>query len=95
MDRPSIPSIVVITIDHHAEPSWMTPTSKYLKNGALLENQVEAVKVRAREARYSLINDVLYRRSFSVSYLRCIPRGEAERIIEQVHQGVCDMHIGG
>ena len=63
----------------------MTPVSKYLNNGALPKNRVNAVKVRARVARYSLISGMLYKRSFSGPYLRCIPRGEAERIIEQVH----------
>ena len=73
----------------------MTPILKYLKNGALLENLAKAVKVRARASRYSLTNGVLYRQSFSGSYLRCIPCGEAERIIEQVHQAVCSTHIEG
>ena len=95
MDRPSIPIAVVIAINHQVEPSWMTIVSKYPKNGALLENRVEVVKVRALGVRNSLINDMLYRRSFLGPYLRCIPRGEAERIIKQVHQGVCSMHIGG
>ena len=93
MDRPSIPRAVVI--DHQVELSWMTPISEYLKNGDFLENRVKAVKVRARSTRYSIINGVLYRRSFSGPYLRCIPRGEVERIIEQVHQGVCNTNIGG
>ena len=78
MDRPSIPNVAVISIDHQAKPSWMTPISEYLKNGSLPENRAEVVKVRAQAARYSLINGLLYRQSFSGPYLRCIPRGEAE-----------------
>ena len=35
IDRPSIPNVAVITIDHRVEPSWMTPILEYLKNGAL------------------------------------------------------------
>ena len=85
MDRPSIPIVAIIAIDHQAEPSWMSPISQYLKNGALPKNQAKATKVRARAARYSMINGVMYRQSFSSRYLRCIPRGEAERIIEKVH----------
>ena len=41
------------------------------------------------------MDGVLYRRLFSGPYLRSLPRGEAEKVIEQVHQGVYGMHIGG
>ena len=85
MDRLSVPSAAVIAIDHQVEPTWMTPISKYLKNGALPENRAKAIKVRVRTIRYSLINDLMYRWSFSSPYSRCILRGEAEKIIEQVH----------
>ena len=72
----------------------MTPIEGYLKNGSLLENRAEAVKVKDRLARYSLMNGVLYKHSFSGSYLRCLPLEETERVIEHVHQGVCGTHIG-
>ena len=72
-DSLSIPSVEVMAIDHQVEMSWMTPISEYLKNGALLENWAKLVKVKAQASRYSLVNDVLYRRSFSGPYLRCIP----------------------
>ena len=39
------------------------------------------------------MNAVLYRRSFSRPYLRCLPTGETERVIEQVHQGLFGTHI--
>ena len=41
------------------------------------------------------MDGMLYRHSFSRSYLRCMPRGEAEKVIEQVHQGIYGTHIGG
>ena len=51
--------------------------------------------MKARASRYSLMNRVLYRRSFSGPYLRCLPKGEVERVMEQFHQGVCGTHIKG
>ena len=73
----------------------MVLITKYIWNGAFLEICAEAVKVKARVARYSLLNGVLYRHSFSGPYLRCLPQGEAMLVIEQVHQGVCGTHIRG
>ena len=71
----------------------MTPIERYLKNGAFFENRVEVVKVKAQEARYSLMNEVLYRCSFLGPYLRCLPLGETEQVIEQVHEGVWGTYI--
>ena len=51
--------------------------------------------MKAHATRYSLINGELYWHSFSGSYLRCLPKEEAEPVVEQVHQGVCGTHIGG
>ena len=47
----------------------MTPIVSYLKDGKLPEGKDEAKKLRIRAARYVLINDVLYKRGFSQSYL--------------------------
>ena len=55
---------------------------EYLRNGVLPKNRAEAVKVKARD---SLMIGVLYQRSFSGPYLRCLPKGEVERVMEQVH----------
>ena len=87
-------SILGTTIDHQAEQSWMTPITEYLRNGVLPENQAEAVKVKARATRYLIMNGVLYRGSFSGSYLRWLPREEVKCVVEQVHQGLRGMHIG-
>ena len=50
--------------------------------------------MKARATRYSIMNGVLYRRSFSGSYLRWLPREKVKCVVEQVHQGLCGMHIG-
>ena len=68
---------------------------EYLKNGVLPGKRAEAIKVKARAARYSLMNRVLYRRSLSGPYLWCLPKGEAKQVMEQVYQGMCSKHIGG
>ena len=54
----------------------MTPIIEYIRNGVMLENRAEVVKVKARSTRYSIVNEVLYRRSFSGSYLKVLTQRE-------------------
>ena len=53
IDQSSILGTMVTTIDHQAEQSWMTPIIEFLRKGVLLENQTEAVKVKARAAQFN------------------------------------------
>ena len=44
--------------------------------------------------RFMILNDVLYKRGFSMSYLKCVEEDEAKYILEEVHEGICGDHIG-
>ena len=71
------------------EENWMTPIVAYLKDGRLLEERDEARKLRIRAAKYVLIDEVLYKRSFSQPYLRCLAPNESNYVLREVHEGVC------
>ena len=45
-------------------------------------------------ARFTVLNDTLYKRGFSVPYLKCIDKDEAEYILEEIHKGICRDHAG-
>ena len=55
---------------------WRSPIIGYLKS-LKTETDSQSVKLRIRVARYTLINEVLYKRSFSLPYLRCLGSNEA------------------
>ena len=84
MARPSINDAVVLTIETQTNCSRMSPISSYLISRTLLEDRREVAKVKARAARYTLLNGVLYRRSFSEPYQRCVLPDEAKRITEKI-----------
>ena len=44
---------------------------------------------------YILCGGVLYRRSYEGVHLRCVDKEEAEKLIKEVHQGVCGPHMNG
>ena len=76
--HPSIYNVEILTAEIQDDCSWISLISSYLRNGALPKDKSEAVKIKARAARYALISDVLYRRSFSRPYQRCVPPNEAK-----------------
>ena len=41
-----------------------------------------------------ILNDALYRRGFSMSYLKCVDEDEAKYILEKIHKGICGDHAG-
>ncbi|GKV47753.1 hypothetical protein SLEP1_g54620 [Rubroshorea leprosula] len=73
-------SVFVEVLD---EPSFMKPRDRQ-----------EAMKLRRKASRYTLVDGVLYKRSFSLPLLRCLNPYEAEYALRKVHEGVCGSHVG-
>ncbi|KAM2015175.1 hypothetical protein ACFX16_045733 [Malus domestica] len=51
-------------------------------------------EIRYKSARYLIINDQLYKRGFTLPYLRCLTHAEAEIVLREIHEGVCGDHAG-
>ena len=90
--HPSIEEIATFTIQSIG--SWMTPIISYLQDGHLPQNTKEAKKIKKRAARLTILNDALYKRGFSMPYLKCVDKEEARYILEEVHGGICGDHAG-
>uniref|UniRef100_A0A2N9J8F1 Uncharacterized protein n=2 Tax=Fagus sylvatica TaxID=28930 RepID=A0A2N9J8F1_FAGSY len=74
--------------------SWMTPIVNYLEDETLPSDPVEARKLKVRSTRFVLIQGVLYKRGFSLPYLRCLDKAEADYVMREVHEGICGNHSG-
>uniref|UniRef100_A0A2N9F5Z7 Uncharacterized protein n=1 Tax=Fagus sylvatica TaxID=28930 RepID=A0A2N9F5Z7_FAGSY len=74
--------------------SWMTPIVNYLEDETLPSDLVEARKLKVRSTRFILIQGVLYKRGFSLPYLRCLDKAEANYVMREVHEGICGNHSG-
>ena len=72
----------------------MTPILSFLQDGQLPPNIKEAKKVRKRTTRFTILNDALYKRGFSMIYLKCVNKSEAKYILEEVHARICGDHAG-
>uniref|UniRef100_A0A2N9FU44 Uncharacterized protein n=1 Tax=Fagus sylvatica TaxID=28930 RepID=A0A2N9FU44_FAGSY len=74
--------------------SWMTPIVNYLEDETLPSDPAEARKLKVRSIRFILIQGVLYKRGFSLPYLRCLDKAEANYVMREVHERICGNHSG-
>ena len=66
----------------------------YLKDGTLSNSKEAARKLKVQAARFVLIKDILYKRSFSCPYLRLLGLEEVNYVMREVHEGICGNHFG-
>ncbi|GJR64577.1 reverse transcriptase domain-containing protein [Tanacetum coccineum] len=74
--------------------TWMTPIFKYLSNGTLPAEGKKARAVKHKSWRFSIINGILYKKSFLGPWLRCVGPLQANYVLRKIHEGSCGMHAG-
>ena len=72
----------------------MTPLIDYIQHGILPDDRAEARALVRKSAKYVLDGGVLYRRSLSHPYYRCLPENEAHTVLSELHEGECGDHLG-
>ena len=72
----------------------MTPIVSFLQDGHLPQDADKARKIRKKAARFTILNDVLYKRGFSMPYLRCVDDDKAKYILEEIHEGIYGDYAG-
>ncbi|KAH9668850.1 Ribonuclease H [Citrus sinensis] len=75
--------------------SWRDPIVSYLRDGVLPPHKLRARKIRAQASRYTMIDGVLYRRGYTLPFLRCLDDDDADYVLREVHEGICGNHSGG
>ncbi|GAU47137.1 hypothetical protein TSUD_379150, partial [Trifolium subterraneum] len=73
---------------------WMTPVYNYLAHGTLPNDEKEAATVKRRACSYTLLDDKLYRRGFSIPLLKCADEATADYILREIHEGINSQHLG-
>ena len=75
-----------------SKEDWMDRIVDYLKNCKEPRDKSQAKKLRIKVARYTLLDEVLYKKSFSRPLLRCVTREESEAVLKSIHSRVCGNH---
>ncbi|XP_022854857.1 uncharacterized protein LOC111376148 [Olea europaea var. sylvestris] len=82
----------VMDIDH--EPSWMDLIVDYISNDSLSADPRLARSIWYRATTYCLVERVLFCRSFTLPYLKCLKHSESLQALTEVHEGICGNHQG-
>lgn len=69
----------------------------YLKNGYapphLNYTKKRALRLKAKQ--YQIVNNVLFRMNYDYNLLRCLGNSEAEKVLQELHDGLASGHFGG
>ncbi|VFQ96748.1 unnamed protein product [Cuscuta campestris] len=101
LEKASIEGLSVSLIEEDGQPNpdrvepddiWMDDLVRYYMTGQFPENEDRVRKVKLRAPRFQMLERRIYKRAFGGPLLRCLTRAEAERVIAEVHEGVCAAH---
>jgi len=70
----------------------MTPYKRYLANGILPLEPIEARKIKKNSFKYTLIDEELFRHGFTHLILVCVSGEQCARIMAELHEGICGSH---
>ena len=77
------------------ESNRMTPIRAYIQEGMLSDDPLEARKLRMRASKFTILQDILYKKGYSLPLLRCLSPGEANYALREIHEGICGNHSRG
>ena len=80
--NPSIAKSHVCSVNNENQ-NWTIDIKAYLRTRALPENPKHAHKIRVQYARFTLMGDDLYKRSFGGLYLRCLTQLEIQYVLSK------------
>lgn len=96
LNHPSIERQQCVAVVSTLNPSWMDPIISFISDGVLPSEAKEAEKIRRISTQFQLSKDKrLYRLSFGGPYLLCLHPGVVEGLLTELHEGICDSHMGG
>ncbi|XP_062176123.1 uncharacterized protein LOC133881194 [Alnus glutinosa] len=86
--------MVLAAREREPEPEWASDVIRYLRSGELPSHREQAHKVKLRAARYTMVDDMLYRRGYSHPLLKCLSAPEANYVLREIHERICGNHSG-
>lgn len=78
-----------------AGPTWTIPFVENLKRGILPNYHDKAMKIHIKAPSYTLINRELYRKGFTVPWLRCVDNVKGKEALQGPHAGQAGAHVSG
>ncbi|XP_073138042.1 uncharacterized protein [Henckelia pumila] len=76
------------------ESDWRKELLEYMEKGKLPKDPKKAYRLKQRSLRFVVVEGVLYKRSFSGPFLKCLGPKEAHYVLKEIHEGCCGNHLG-
>ena len=74
--------------------NWRATIMAFLRGHFVLEDEKEEKLMALCTRNYTILNDDLYRRGVCAPLLKCISREQGQRLLNEIHSGMCSSHIG-
>ena len=84
---------LVLVVEPQA-PTWAQQIVRFLQTGELPEEPEEAERVARQSSMYQFVDDTLYRRRLNGVKLKCIHQEDGQKLLAEIHGGICGHHIG-
>eukprot|EP00253_Pinus_taeda_P026666 PITA_26666 len=93
---PSV-EVQVCEVSLNDEQSLYADIIYYLKNGYAPSylNYIKKRALRLKAKQYQLINDILFRMNYDFVLLRCLEKSEADKVLQELHDGPARGHYAG
>ena len=90
-------SILHVQVSQIAEvpSSWIDPIRLYIVTGELPNDRDKAHRIQIQSARFSMVDEQLYKRSLGGPYLMCLTPEQGQYVLVELHEGICGNHPGG
>ncbi|XP_019175767.1 PREDICTED: uncharacterized protein LOC109171093 [Ipomoea nil] len=93
IDAPSIGKDEVLAVIPSPD-EWMQEMIRYKEQSLAPHEPQRARKIVSMAPSYRMVEGRLFKLSFGRPMLRCLTRAEADKVIAEVHEGVCAAHQG-
>ena len=93
-DVPAAEDVPLVLVVEPQAPAWAQQIVHFLQTGELPEEQEEAERVARQSSMCQFVNKTLYRRRLNGVKLKCIHREDGQKLLAEIHGGICGHHIG-
>ncbi|XP_076941198.1 uncharacterized protein LOC143610675 [Bidens hawaiensis] len=74
--------------------SWIRTIKEYLVHNRIPKDE-NPKAFRMKAFRFIILDNILYKKSLTCPYLRCLEELEAQEFLKDIHEGDCGNHTGG
>ncbi|XP_068486585.1 uncharacterized protein [Phaseolus vulgaris] len=92
LSAPSVP-VGECMVTEQGEEDWVSDMKKVNKDREEGKDGHD-LSLAKKASRFVIIGEDLYKRAFSTPLLKCVSKAEAEYVLQELHQGACDLHYG-